>query len=134
MSWPGEGWLLRYWMRHSLLRSLRRVRSRSRLYQALAERETDEGYRDLYARLATNERGRAARKLGSLFKMRAHFSADRDAFAARAWRHLLISCGPRVAMRWVEWREGREQTLVIAAARAAARLTRLEAERLRQVE
>jgi hypothetical protein len=125
MSWPEEGWLLRYWMRHFLLRSLRRVRSRSRLYEALAERETDEASQELYLRLANNERGRAARKLGSLFRMRARLPVDRDSLVARAWRHLLISCGPRVAMRWVEWSESREQTLIIAAARAGTRLTRL---------
>jgi hypothetical protein len=95
------------------------------LYEALAERETDEASQELYLRLANNERGRAARKLGSLFRMRARLPVDRDSLVARAWRHLLISCGPRVAMRWVEWSESREQTLIIAAARAGTRLTRL---------
>ena len=58
-----EGSILLYWTQCSLRRSLRRVRWTARLYQALADRETDEASRALYRLLADHERGRAARKL-----------------------------------------------------------------------
>lgn len=124
MSWPGEESLLLFCMRRSLLRSLRRVRSSSRLYEALAEHETEGASRELYLRLAANERGRVARKLGSLFKLRARLPVDRDSLAARAWRRVLISCGPKVAMRWIEWRESRDLSLTICLARVVGRLSR----------
>ncbi len=129
MLWPDVGSLLHYWMRRSLKHSLRRVRSNSRLYQALAERETDETTRELYLLLAVNERRRAMRNVERLFRMRERLPADRDWFATRAWRRVLIACGPRVTIRWIEWRESQELTLIIAAARVATRLTTVRAER-----
>lgn len=125
MFWPDEGSLLLYWMRRSLLRSLSRVRSSARLYRALAERETDQVSRDFYGLLAEQQRGRAARKIMSLFNLRVRLPVDTDPFATRVWRRLLILCGPRLAVAWIEWRGNRELTLIIAAARAAVRLTRL---------
>jgi hypothetical protein len=124
MYWPGEESLLLFWMRRSLLRSLRRLRSSSRLYQALAEHETEEASRELYLRLAANERCRVVRKLGILFKLRARLPVDSDSLAARAWRRVLISCGPKVAMRWIEWREGRDLSLTICLVRVVGRLAR----------
>lgn len=130
MFLPDEGSILLYWMRCCLKRSLRRVRSRARLYQALADRETDEASRERYRLLADNERGRAARKLASLFSMRARLPIDRAPIAARAWRRLLVLCGPRVAVAWIEWRETRELVLIIAVARAITRLARLRTQRV----
>ncbi len=120
-----EGSLLLYWTRCSLRRSVRRVRSNARLYQALAERETDEATRELYRLLAVHQRGRAARKLTSLFRLRVRLPVNNDWFAARVWRRLLIFCGPRVAIRWIEWRETRELTVIITVARAITQLAKL---------
>jgi len=132
MFFTDGGSLLLYWMRCSLRRSLRRVRSNARLYQALAERETNEVSRELYRLQADHQRGRAARKLTSLFSLRARLPIDRDPLAARAWRRLLLLCGPRKATAWIEWREGRELILIIAVARAIVRLARLQAGRVKR--
>src|SRR5689334_20946046 len=70
MFFPNEGSILLYWTQSSLRSSLRRVRSSARLYQALAERETDEAAREMYRLLAEQHRSRATRKLTSLFSLR----------------------------------------------------------------
>ena len=54
----------------------------------------------------------------------AQVAADRDPLAARAWRRLLMLCGPSAAGMWIEWREDRELTLIIAVALTKARLAR----------
>jgi hypothetical protein len=125
MFLPDEGSLLLYWTQCSLRRSLRRVRSSARLYQALADRERDEASHELYRLLAEHQRGRAARKLTSLFSLRVPLPVNKDPFAARVWRRLLMLCGPRVAIGWIEWRETRELTVIILVARAIMRLARL---------
>ena len=92
MFLPHEGSLLLYWMRCSLKRSLRRVRSNARLYQALAAQEIDEASREQYRLLAVDERRRMMRSLCT------DFPVDEDPIAARTWRRLLISGGPGVTM------------------------------------
>ena len=111
-------------MRFSLRRSLRKVLSNERLYQALAERETDEASRELYQLLARNERGRAVRKLSSLFSLALRLPTERDPLHERMWRRLLILCGPKTVSAYVEWRERRELTVIIAVARVITRLAR----------
>jgi hypothetical protein len=118
------GSVLLYWMRFSLRCSLRRVRSNERLYQALAERETDEASRELYQLLARNERGRAVRKLSSLFSLALRLPTERDPLHERVWRRLLILCGPKTVSAYVEWRERSELTVIIAVARIITRLAR----------
>jgi hypothetical protein len=122
MFLPDGGSVLLYWMRCSLGRSLRRVRSNARLFQALAERETDETFRELYRLEADHQRDRAARKVGSLFSLRARLPDDTDPFIARTWRGVLLLCGRRVAVAWIEWRESRELSLIMTIARAITRL------------
>ena len=107
-------------MRFSLRRSLRRIRSSARLYQALAARASDEASRESYLLLAAHQRRRAVRKLANLFNVRSRLPEDNDPLAARVWRRLLILCGPKAAVAWIEWRDARELTLIIAIARAAA--------------
>jgi hypothetical protein len=126
MFFPDGGSVLLSWMRCSMRRFVRRARSNARLYQALAERETNDGCRELYRLQADHQRSRAARKLTSLFNLRARLPVDRDPLAARVWRRLLIMCGPRMAAVWIEWREGRELMLLIVVSRAIVRLTRLQ--------
>src|SRR5689334_1849139 len=119
------------WAQCSLRRSLRRVRSSARLYQALSDRETDETSRELYRLLANHQQGRAARKLTSLFNLRVRLPVNRDPFAARVWRRLMILCGPRVAVRWIEWRGIRELAVIILVARAITRLAQLRGRYIR---
>ena len=78
MFLPDEGSFLLYWMRCSLQRSLRRVRSNVRLYQALAAQETNEASRERYGLLAVNARRRVTRKLESLFSLCGDLQVDRD--------------------------------------------------------
>ena len=117
-------------------RSVRRARSNARLYQAFAAREPNEASRELYWLQVDHQRARAARKLTSLFSLRVSLRArlpiDRDLLPAWAWRRLLILCGTRTAVAWIEWREGRELMLIISVARVIARLTRLQAGRVRR--
>jgi hypothetical protein len=114
-----------YWAQCSLRRSLRRVRSTVPLYEALADRETDEVSAELYRLLADQQRDRASRKLSRLFSLRACLPVDRDGIAERAWRRLLILCGPKVAVAWINWRETRELLLILLVARAITRLARV---------
>lgn len=104
-------------------RSIRRSRSNARLYEALAERETDEASRELYRLQANRQRTRAAHKAARLFRLRARLP-DGDPLAARAWRSLLMLCGPGAVGMWIEWREDRELTLIISVALTKARLAR----------
>ena len=117
------GTLLLLWMRCSTRRSVRRARSHARLYQALAERETNEAVRETYRLQVNHQRARAARKLTDLFSQRARLPLNRDPLVARAWRRLRILSGPRTAAAWIEWREGRELILIISVARVIVRLT-----------
>ncbi|HEY8188027.1 MAG TPA: hypothetical protein VIF64_18295 [Pyrinomonadaceae bacterium] len=125
MFFPDEGSILLYWAQCSLRRSLRRVRSTVCLYEALADRETDAVSAELYRLLADQQRDRASRKLSRLFSLRACLPVDRDRIAERAWRRLLILCGPKVAVAWIDWRETRELALILLVARAITRLARV---------
>jgi hypothetical protein len=122
MLLPDPGLMLLYCMQHSLRRQLRQVRSNARLYEALADRESNDASRELFRLLAAKQRGRAARKVSSLFNLYAELPVDKDRLASRVWRQLLILCGPRTAVAWIEWRERKELTFIIAAARAIVRL------------
>jgi hypothetical protein len=113
-------------------RSVRRARFNARLYQAFAERETNEALRELYWLQAEQQRSRAARKLTSLFSLRARLPLNIDPLSGRAWRRFLILCGPRKASAWIEWREGRELMLIIGLARIITRLGRVEARRVKR--
>ena len=131
MFFPNEGSLLLYWTQSSLRRSLRRVRSSARLYQALAERETDEAAREMYRLLAEQQRSRATRKLTSLFSLRVRLPVNKDPWAARVWRRLLIVCGPKIAVAWIDWRETQELAVILLVARAITRLARVRGRYLR---
>lgn len=130
MFLPDGGSILLYWMRCSMKHSLRRVRSTSLLYQALADRERDATSRERYRLLGDHERGRAARKRATLFNLCARLPENGDTLVAWTGRQLLILCGPRVAMAWIEWRENRELVLIIAVTRAITRLAALRAQRV----
>ena len=119
-----------FWVQLSLKRSLRQVRSTARLYEALAVRETDKASGDLYRTLANQQRCRAARKLSRLSGLRARLPVDRDRITARAWRRLLMFCGPKVAAAWIYWRETRELAVMLIVARAITRLARIRGRHL----
>lgn len=129
MFLPNEGSFLLYRKRRSLRRSLRRVRSNARLYEALADRETDKVSREVYRLHADLQRGSIPSKLSSLFSLRAGLPSDREGHLARTWRSILILCGPKVSVAWVEWRETRELTLILLVARAITILARLQGRR-----
>jgi hypothetical protein len=122
---PDEGSILLFWMQLSLRRSLRQARSTTRLYEALAVRETDIASGELYRLLANQQRGRAARQRARLYGLRASLPADRDWIVARVWRRVLILCGPKVAVAWIDWRETRELAVILLVARAIVRLARV---------
>ena len=109
-------------MRFSLGRSLRRVRSSVSGYQALSAREPDEASRESYCLLADHQRRREARKLTSLFNLGARLPANNDPLAARVWRWLLVLCGPKVAIVWIDWRDAPELAVIIVMARVVARI------------
>jgi len=119
----GNREILLYWMRCSLRRSLKHLRSSARLYEALAGRERNEPSRTLYQLLAAQQRNRAARKLSKLFSLGARLPPDRDLLVARAWRQLLVMCGSRITVRWIEWRENHELALIISVIAVVTRLT-----------
>ena len=101
------------------------MRSTALLYQALADRKTDDASCELYRVLANQQRGRDARKLSRLFKLRGRVPVDRDAIMSRAWRGLLILCALGVAGSWIDWRETREQAVILLVAPGITRLARV---------
>ena len=89
----------------------------------LSQVEKRETSRTLYQLLAVHQRNRAARNLSRLFSLGARLPPDRDLLVARAWRQLLVVCGPRIAVRWIEWRENHELALIISVIAVVTRLT-----------
>jgi len=85
-----------------LIRSWRHARASLRIYQALAERELREALRVALLQLAASQERRAAWKAERLRKLREALPEDRDMLGARIWRWLLIRCGSRLALAWVD--------------------------------
>jgi hypothetical protein len=85
-----------------LRRSWRHARASMRIYQALAEREPREALRVTLLQLSVSQERRAARKAERLSELRVALPEDRDMLGARIWRWLLIRCGSRWALAWVD--------------------------------
>jgi hypothetical protein len=85
-----------------LRRSWRHARASLRIYQALAEREPREALRVALLQLAASQERCAARKAERLRKLRVTLPEDRDMLGARIWRWLLVRCGSRWALAWVD--------------------------------
>ena len=88
--------------RFSLRRSWRHARASLRIYRALAEREPQEALRAALLQLAASQERRAARKAERLRKLRVLLPEDHDTLGARIWRWLLVRCGSRWALAWID--------------------------------
>jgi hypothetical protein len=85
-----------------LRRSLRHAQASLRIYQSLAEREPREALRVALLQLAVSQERRAARKAERMRRLRMSLPEDRDTLGARIWRWLLIRCGSRCALAWID--------------------------------
>jgi len=85
-----------------LRRSWRHARESLRIYRALAEREPHTALRAALLQLAASQERRAARKAGRMRRLRMSLPEDRDTLGARVWRLLLVRCGPRWALAWID--------------------------------
>ena len=85
-----------------LRRSLRHTRESLRIYLALAEREPQTALRAAFLQLAASQERRAARKAERMRKLCMSLPEDRDTLGAIVWRWLLVRCGSRWALAWID--------------------------------
>lgn len=91
----------RFW-NYLLRRSWRQARVSLRVYQALAEREPRRELRATLLQLAGSQERRADRQAQRLRKLCAPLPEDRDRLGERMWRWLLVRCGSRWALAWID--------------------------------
>jgi hypothetical protein len=89
-------------------RSLRRTRSTMRLYEALVEQEPNQIKRELYMHLATLQGQRVTRVIARLSWLNAVPAMTAEPLTARLWRNLLVGCGARYVLAWIDFLEMRE--------------------------
>ena len=89
-----------------LRRSWRHARESLRIYHALAEREPQAALRAALLQLAASQERRAARRAERMRKLCVSLPEDRDTLGARVWRRLLVRCGSRWALAWIDEVEG----------------------------
>jgi len=85
-----------------LRRSWRHTRESLRIYCALAEREPQAAIRAALLQLAASQERRAARKVERMRRLCMSLPEDRDTLGARVWRWLLVRCGSRWALAWID--------------------------------
>jgi hypothetical protein len=85
-----------------LRRSWRHARESLRIYHALAEREPQAALRAALLQLAASQERRAARRAERMRKLCVLLPEDRDTLGARVWRRLLVRCGSRWALAWID--------------------------------
>jgi hypothetical protein len=85
-----------------LRRSWRHARASLRIYRALAEREPQAALRAALLQLAASQERRAARKVERMRRLCMSLPEDRDTLGARVWRRLLLLCGSRWALAWID--------------------------------
>jgi hypothetical protein len=82
--------------------SWRHTRESLRIYRALAEREPQAALRAALLQLAASQERRAARKVERMRRLCMSLPEDRDTLDARVWRWLLVRCGSRWALAWID--------------------------------
>ncbi len=82
--------------------ALQKERASQRIYQSLAERETNENRRKALLGLAETERGHAERWAARLRELGAQLPADRESLRDRIWRWVLVQSGTDNALKRVE--------------------------------
>jgi hypothetical protein len=85
-----------------LRRSWRHARESLLIYHALAEREPQAALRAALLQLAASQERRAARKAERMRRLCMALPEDRDTLSARALRRLLVLCGSRWALAWID--------------------------------
>ncbi len=85
-----------------LRRSWRHARASLRIYRALAEREPHAALRAALLQLAANQERHAARKAERMRRLCMSLPEDRDTLSARVLRRLLVLCGSRWALAWID--------------------------------
>jgi VIT1/CCC1 family predicted Fe2+/Mn2+ transporter/rubrerythrin len=85
--------------------ALQRERATRRLYQALAERETNEARRNALLGLARTETGHAERWARRLQELGAEVPPDSDTVRERLWRWVLVQSGTDNALQRAESNE-----------------------------
>jgi len=85
-----------------LRRSWRHARESLRIYHALAEREPQAALRAALLQLAASQECRATRRAERMRKLCVSLPEDRDTLGARVWRRLLVRCGYRWALAWID--------------------------------
>lgn len=85
--------------------ALQRERATRRLYQALAERETNKSRRNALLGLARTESGHAERWTKRLQELGADVPPDRDSLRERMWRWVLVQSGTDNALQRAESNE-----------------------------
>ena len=88
-----------------------------RVYEALAKREPNAARRALLWQLSGGQRYRAALQTQMLGQLSIRAPVDRDRFASRLWRWLLVHCGSRVAVLWIKGFERFDAVLLTAVVR-----------------
>ncbi|HZS09032.1 MAG TPA: hypothetical protein VFD58_29625 [Blastocatellia bacterium] len=73
-----------------------------RIYLELAGREPHEELRTVLLRLATQAETRAARRAAHLRQLHQTVPDDRDPPGARVWRWILVRCGLRWSLGWID--------------------------------
>jgi hypothetical protein len=85
-----------------LRRSWRHARASLRIYRALAEREPHAALRAALLQLAASQERHAARKAERMRRLCMSLPEDRDTLSARVLRRLLVLCGSRWALAWID--------------------------------
>ncbi len=90
-----------------------------RIYQALAQHETNEARRKALLGLAETERGHAERWARRLRELGAELPPDRDSLRERIWRWVLLQSGTDNALKRIEENEVDDTAMYVALGKLA---------------
>jgi len=87
----------------TLQRIYQHERATARAYQGLASHDLDESHRFLFLKLANIANRRALHYEVRVRLSGAELPAGNDTWPEIFWRWLLMQCGPRCLMKWLDW-------------------------------
>lgn len=90
-----------------------------RIYQALAQHETNEARRKALLDLAETERGHAERWVGRLRELGTKLPPDRDSLLEQIWRWVLVQSGTDNALKRIEENEVDDAAMYAALGKLA---------------
>jgi VIT1/CCC1 family predicted Fe2+/Mn2+ transporter/rubrerythrin len=90
---------------NGLLLALQKERASQRIYQALAQRETNEARHNALLGLAETERRHGERWAQRLVELGVTLPLDQDTFRGRIWRWVLVQSGTDNALKRIESNE-----------------------------